>query len=29
LSAYIEKVSKAIQISSDTVLSALWATPKT
>ncbi|WP_164139300.1 hypothetical protein [Stenotrophomonas maltophilia] len=29
LSAYIEKVSKAIQISSDTVLSTLWATPRT
>lgn len=28
LSAYIEKVNKAIQISSDTVLSALWANPR-
>lgn len=29
LSAYIDKVSKAIQVSSDTVLSTLWATPRT
>lgn len=29
LSAYIERVSNAIRISSDTVLSTLWATPRT